>query len=240
MTVNLFCFPFAGGNAHSYQELAAHLPESIRLVPVELPGRGRRADEPLRKNLMELVDDLLLQVSGRGPEPYALFGHSMGASLAHELTRRLTDRRAPGIAPPVHLFVSGRQAPIVPPKHRRWDLPRPDFLNMLRGLGGCPSELLEDNELMAFFEPILRADFEAVESHVAKPSPPFETPITVLIGDRDEVTPEEADHWQQETSPPIIVSRLTGGHFFLFDHWPRIAKLIATNLQPLRSKAKKV
>ncbi|HKX29143.1 MAG TPA: alpha/beta fold hydrolase [Blastocatellia bacterium] len=240
MTVNLFCFPFAGGNAHSYQELAAHLPESIRMVPVELPGRGRRADERLRKNLMELVDDLLPQVSDRGPEPYALFGHSMGASLAHELTRRLTDRRAGGIAPPVHLFVSGRQAPIVPPKHRRWDLPRSEFLNMLRRLGGCPPELLEDDELMEFFEPILRADFEAVESHVAGPAAPFETPITVLIGDRDEVTPEEADHWQQETTHPITVSRLTGGHFFLFDHWARVAALITSKILPLRSKAKKV
>jgi surfactin synthase thioesterase subunit len=225
--MRLFCFPFAGGNAYSYRKIEAHLPASIRPIPVELPGHGRRASEPLQTQLMELVADALAQLQGMLKGSYAFFGHSMGASIAHELARRIVRE---GLTPPRHLFLSGRQAPSVPEKHHRWDLPKEEFLEMLRSLGGCPPEVLESEELMELFEPILRADFEAVETHVRKPATPIDIPISVFIGKRDEVTPEEAWYWQEETTQDVAIFCFPGDHFFLFDHSQEIADLIALSL----------
>jgi len=225
--MHLFCFPFAGGNSYSYKAIEAALPVGIRLVPFELPGRGTRSRELPKNTLMELVEDAFANLKGRLQGPYAFFGHSMGASLAHELARRIV--RA-GLTPPLYLFVSGRQAPSVPEKRRRWDLPKEQFLDMLRRLGGCPPEILQSEEFMEFFEPILRADFEAVETHVSKPGSPLDVPIAVLIGDQDEVTREEAQQWQHETTREIAVSQFRGGHFFIFEHQREIADLITVNL----------
>jgi surfactin synthase thioesterase subunit len=225
--MHLFCFPFAGGNAYSYRRIEAYLPVSIRPIPVELPGHGRRASEPLQKNLMELVADAFVKLKDMLKGSYAFFGHSMGASMAHELARRIVRE---GLTPPRNLFLSGRQAPSVPEKHRRWDLPKKEFLEVLRSLGGCPPEVLESGELWELFEPILRADFEAIETHVPKLEAPIDVPISVFIGDRDEVTLEEARHWQKETTQEVAIVRFPGDHFFLFDHSQEIADLMALRL----------
>lgn len=223
----LICFPYAGGNAASYNELREQLRGRVDVVTIELPGRGRRAGEALRSRLLDLVDDIDDASERHRREPYALFGHSMGATLAWELTRRIA---AKGRTAPQHVFISGRQAPSLPNKFRRWDLARGEFLDMLRNLGGCPPELLDNEELLEFFEPVLRADFEAVETHPARTPVPQDIPMTVLIGENDEVSLDEARAWQRESVHDISLFRLPGNHFFLFDQWQTVAKIITTRL----------
>ena len=45
---DLFCLPFSGASAYSYKPFADHAPSGLRLIPLELPGRGRRLREPPR------------------------------------------------------------------------------------------------------------------------------------------------------------------------------------------------
>lgn len=223
----LICFPYAGGNSASYNGLRDRLAGRIDVVTIELPGRGRRAGELLRSKLTDLVDDAYAVSEPHRREPFAFFGHSMGASIAFEVTRRIARQ---GRRLPHHLFISGRQAPSLPNKLRRWDLSRPDFLDMLRNLGGCPPELLESEELLEFFEPVLRADFEAVERHLPRTPEPRDVPITVMIGEHDEVSEDEARPWQSETLHPLSFFCLPGNHFFLLDQWDTIAEVIAAGL----------
>ena len=79
--MNLFCFPFAGGNSYSFSQLKAFIPKNIFFKPLELPGRGTRSKEPLLFNIHEIVDDQFKILKKEFNKEYALFGHSMGAKI---------------------------------------------------------------------------------------------------------------------------------------------------------------
>ncbi|MEN8221480.1 MAG: alpha/beta fold hydrolase [Pseudomonadota bacterium] len=228
--ITLYCLPFAGGHTLSYQNFQANVAENILIKPLELPGRGKRIREPLLTNLEAMADDVFQQViSDFNGQLYAIFGHSMGATLGYLLTKRLLNAGKPA---PLHLFVSGRKAPSVvddaPPKYQ---LPKQEFINQLNELGGLPPELLEDTEVMDFLEPILRADFQAIETYIYQPTSPFDIPISILHGLADkEVAYQDLLPWQQESRQPIAIKTFSGGHFFIFEHLFQLGQLFSRTL----------
>lgn len=221
--VRLFCFPFSGGSAISYRELGAAI-GTIDVTTLELPGRGRRFSEPPLYTVEGMVDDLLEQIGPVLRDPYALFGHSMGAILAYLVAKRLIAR---GLPQPLALFASGCRAPAAICSEGWHLLPRPAFRAVLADLGGCPPAILVDPELMALYEPVLRADFRAIADYRYASTLPFEFPITVLLGDGDNVSDDEAGQWQRETTHPLVLRKFVGNHFFIFRHWPNIRQLIS-------------
>jgi surfactin synthase thioesterase subunit len=226
--LTLYCFPFAGGNAWSYRTLQAKLSPRVTVEGLELPGRGRRSAEALCPSLERLADDLFDQLRPRVPlDPFAFYGHSMGALLALLTARRL---RAHGLPQPTALVVSGSDAPSAMPVRGRHLLPPAEFVAMLNELGGCPPQVLADRELLAFFEPILRADFQAVETWDRRPAPPLDTPIVALFGADDETTAEGALAWGGETAAGCETHEYPGGHFFILEHWDSIARVIEARL----------
>ncbi|MDM0053047.1 thioesterase II family protein [Variovorax sp. J22R115] len=229
-TMRLLCFPFSGGSATSYRGLGTCF-DSIEVSTFELPGRGRRFSEPALERCEPMVEDLLQQIRPRIRAPYALFGHSMGALLAYLIAKRVI---AEGLPCPAHLFVSGSRAPAVIFSERWHLLPRQEFHRVLAELGGCPPAILSDPELMALYEPVLRADFGAMASYRHEPSAPFEFPITAVIGQEDRVSHDQARAWQQETVQPLRLERFAGGHFFIFRHWQQIQRLISARLSCAR------
>jgi surfactin synthase thioesterase subunit len=231
--ITLYCLPFAGGNAFSYRHFQAHLADAIQVIALELPGRGKRFKEPLLTTMEAMIVDMFLQIQkGITPNnPYAIYGHSMGALLGYELTRYILYANLP---PPQHLFFSGRRAPSVPDdlplKH---SLPKEEFMKAVKDLGGCPPELLAHQELTDLFEPILRADFQAIETYVYTPASPINVPITLLHGsDDEEVTYDQLLPWQQETRQQLIIQSFLGDHFFIFEHLAQIGRLLSQTLIP--------
>lgn len=226
--MHLFCIPYAGGNAWSYRALERFVSPGITLEGLELPGRGRRGLEPLRASLDELADDVFSQITARGVTGrYAIYGHSMGALLAYLATHRLLGA---GLKAPEALFLSGSSAPATMPVRERHRLPPAEFVTMLRELGGCPPQVLENTELLEFFEPILRADFKAVETWRPPVLPRLDLPFVVIGGDRDEVTSAEIQAWTTETTGPCQVLELDGDHFFILQHWETIGTAIQRQL----------
>ena len=220
----VLAFPHAGASATCYQPLARALPSSFSWVTHELPGRGTRLREPLRRTMAALVDDAVERLHASFEQPYVLYGHSLGAWLARDVAHKLRElgRRAPQ-----GLFVSGRRGPSAPsttqPLH---DLPPQTFRQRLATWGGTPRAVLDDAELMEFFEPILRADLEVLESCLPDRGPPLDVPIHVALGDEDDVTVEQARAWERESTRPIKISSFSGGHFFIRDHAASLAGLI--------------
>ena len=213
----LFLLPYAGGGAGIYRAWPALLPAALEVRAVQLPGRERRFAEPPVAGMEALLDALVPAIEPLLDRPYALFGHSMGAAIAHALTLRLT---AAGHPPPAFLAPSGRDAPHAarPDRPSLHTLPEEAFLAALRRLGGTPPEVLADRELLALVLPVLRADFALVAGYRPGPRPMvLPCPIVAYGGAEDaETTPTGLAAWAD--CAPAGLSRLTifpGGHFFM-------------------------
>lgn len=213
--LRLFCFPFAGGGAMIYRTWSDGLPQEIEVCPLALPGRERRLREPGITRMEAMVDALATSLEPYLDDlPYAFFGHSMGAAIAYELSHRLSRDGKPA---PQMLFVSGRRAPHLPGEDKAdYLLPDDRFIERLREMQGTPEEVLANRELMALMIPLLRADFELIDTHAPTSYGPLQCPITAFGGDGDdEVDRPQLAAWQELTDGPFDLHMLAGGHFFI-------------------------
>ncbi len=223
--IELIGLPFAGGQSFSYHQLSRHLDERFTLLPMELPGRGRRPGEDFLKSLEAMTEDVYTRTSGRlRPRGYAVYGHSMGALLAHLLVHKI---RREGAPPPLCLIVTGHGAPNTPLRHRDWHrLPDGKFIDRLLEFGGFPGEILRNREMMDYFLPILRADFKAYETFRHTPLEPLNIPILAMVGADEWATLANTRRWREMTTSRAQVLELPGNHFFILKDPERVAGYI--------------
>jgi surfactin synthase thioesterase subunit len=211
----LFCFPYAGAGASVFRNWQEELPSTIEVVPVLLPGRESRwSDQPIA-DLPVLATTLAAALHPLLSQPYALFGHSMGALIAFELARVLRHRKLP---PPMHLFVSAARAPHIPdrepPVHHL-----PDVLlwnTVSRDYGSAQDGTPLNPEMASVLLPILRADFRMCESYQPSWEDPFAFPLTAYGGFHDRrVTYADLSAWSAYTIGRFRMQLFPGGHFFL-------------------------
>lgn len=152
----LFVFPPAGAGPSSFLAngwIDGTLPTAIELMPVLYPGRSQRfMEKPLSDlgTLAVAVTEGLLPLLSDGT-PYAFFGHSMGATVAWEVTRNLAARAGPGGLPlPRRIFVSARQPP---------------------GAGGFSKKLHQIADSRAFIEAV-NAKYQTLDEVGAVSRPP--------------------------------------------------------------------
>src|SRR5262245_43596499 len=185
--MRLICFPYAGGSAQIFRNWADKLPSNIEVCPVQLPGRGDRLREEPFKHITPLVEKIAQELSTFLKEPFALFGHSLGAIISFELAVKL---RREGHRPPARLFVSGRRSPFIQDKDQiTYNLPTGEFVEELKRLNGTPKEILDNDELMQVMLPALRADFEMSQTYKSDADRQVDCPITVFGGLEDPETP---------------------------------------------------
>ena len=188
--------------------------------------------EPLFRDIAPLVAAASEAVALHLDKPFAIFGHSMGATISFELARTL--RKTRGVQP-VHLFVSGACCPQEVGTHYRDELPEStgEVADKLRQYAGTPPEVLEHPELMEIFAPIVQADFAVCRSYQYAPEPPLACPITAFGGLEDhDVSKECLQGWSAETTGQFRSRMLPGGHFFINNTGPTILETIARDLQP--------
>jgi len=212
--LRLFCFPYAGSGAISFRSWSDLLPPTVEVYAIELPGRGTRMKEPLYTKMQPLVEAIAPVLLSKLDKPFAFFGHSMGAIVAFECCRLL--RKNYGLLP-VHLFVSGRNAPHVPdPDPSVHNASKAAFIQELRRFNGTPEEVLKSAALMEMLLPILRADFELLETYTYVKKPPLECPITAFGGLEDvKTTADGLEAWGEHTIDSFSLHELAGGHFFI-------------------------
>ncbi|MGQ0841548.1 thioesterase II family protein [Actinokineospora sp.] len=229
--VRLLCLPHAGAGASAYRAWAKGLPADIGVCPVQLPGRESRMGERPFDRVEPLVEELAAVVAELVEPPYALFGHSLGALVAFELAVRL---RGLGVPEPVHLFVSGRQAPrIVSPLPDLRDLDLADLAAELARLGGTPKQVLDNLDLLGCIAPMLRADFAVNETYRYTERPPLELPVTAFAATADpRADLAQITAWQEQTSAGFRVHRLPGDHFAVLRQAAFVHARIADALAP--------
>lgn len=233
----LVCFPYAGGNAATYRAWAAQLPPDVEVVAVQAPGKLPPFREPPLDSIDDLVASALTPVERLGDLPLAVFGHSMGALVAFELTLELERRGGPS---PTHLFVSSRRPPDEPstdsPVHHLAD---DDFVDAVqRRYQAVPDAVRNEPDLMALLLPILRADIRAYETYTPVTGRRVTCPVHVFGGRGDRhPRPEMLPGWQRVASQPISVQLFDGDHFYLTAHAPALTSAIAAAWAPLGVEA---
>jgi medium-chain acyl-[acyl-carrier-protein] hydrolase len=230
--LRLFCFPPAGGNAYQFGRWERSLPGQVEVLPVQLPGRGRHFNKEPYRRLVPLARAIAEDLAPFFDRPYVLFGHSMGALIAFEVARH---RERSGGRGPALLMVSGRRGPEWPrSKPPTYNLPDEDFKAMLRRLNGTLEEVLNNQQLMELMMPMLRADFEAVQTYEFEGPCVLRCPIRGYGGLGDSaVTTESLQAWRHYTGRAFSLSMFPGDHFFIFQSESRFLHKLAIDLTSL-------
>jgi medium-chain acyl-[acyl-carrier-protein] hydrolase len=233
--LRLFCFPYAGGSASIFRQWAQSLPAGVEVCAIQLPGRGSRLLEPAITRIPRLITAMAPALLPYLDKPFAFFGHSMGNIISLELARYL--RRKLKIEP-VHVFVSGSRAPQLPDTEpRSYDLPEADFIKYLRRLNGTPTEILEHPELMGLLLPVLRADFELVQTYAYAHAKPLACPITAFGGLLDkEVGRRRLEAWREQTAAHFSLNMVPGDHFFIHESQSLLLATLSEELSKIVSR----
>jgi len=212
--LRLYAFPYAGGGAAVYFSWAAFLAPEIELWAVRLPGRETRLREPGLTSFAAVLAALEQEVAPRLRPPCAFFGHSLGALIAFEFTRRLQARSGGG---PLGLIVSGSRAPAESEERDRiGDLPDDRFVVELRDrYNGIPPAVLQHPELLQLVLPLLRADVRLFEDYRYSPGPKVRCPLVAFGGAADPlVSTEQVQAWQALATAGFRSQIFPGDHFF--------------------------
>jgi medium-chain acyl-[acyl-carrier-protein] hydrolase len=230
--LRLLVFPFSGGSAASCLFWARRLPDQVELCAVELPGHGFRVREPAIEHFGQLLDALDRHLRSEREQPYALFGHSMGALLSFELARRWS---ADGGRPPAHLFASGLPAPQwFGTESLRLALAEDRLMQHLLSWALVAPSAAGDEHLAGM--PQLRADLLALASWRYREGPRLGCSITALCGEDDILTPlARTQAWQEQTAAGFRLVRFPGGHFYFERERAPLFRVIADALVELPS-----
>ncbi len=221
--MNFYFLPFAGGSEISYNPLAKILSsKGYGCYQCSLPGRGRRFKEDFLKTVPEMAEDLFFQIKDRLAQDYVLFGHSMGALLTVHVLALI---KAYNVPMPKYVFLSGRGGEIkMPSLPYKSEMDSASFRSELKKMGGIPDEVFNEESIMSFFEPIIKADFKAIESYEPIDVTLQDLEVIVYYGKGDDFSLEQVECWQRISTQKISCKAFDGGHFFVLDKSNEVVK----------------
>lgn len=227
--LRLVCFAHAGGAASAFRLWHKELPGDIEVLGVQYPGRQDRLLEDPVEHMDVLVDAISAAFPPLLTGPVAFFGHSMGASVAHEVAVQLEQRYD---HPLTRLFVSARPAPhrLLPDERHLFS---DEYLaKELHRLGGADADLADDPEMRELIMPAVRADFTLVANYGPQSSiRTVGAPIDAFAGTHDpEASGEDMRHWADVTRSGFACRTFSGDHFYLQQRRTELLRHIAERL----------
>ncbi|MFG2608496.1 thioesterase II family protein [Streptomyces sp. NPDC048514] len=231
--VRLICFPHAGGSASFFFPMSQEMSSGIEVMAVQYPGRQDRHTEQPVASVQALAREVFSVLRHWTDLPLALFGHSMGASVAFEVARLLEQEA--GIEPAA-LFASGRNAPSQPRSNDIHRLDDDGIVAELQRLSGTDARILGDMELLRLALPAIRSDYKAAETYRYQPGPPLGCPVVGLGGDSDiRVAVEDLAAWSDHTTGTFELQVFPGGHFYLGDQKAAVVNTVSDFLLSVRT-----
>ncbi|UQU67757.1 alpha/beta fold hydrolase [Couchioplanes caeruleus] len=208
----LVCFAHAGGWTTAFSTWPRALPPDVGVLAVKYPGREDRLGDPFASALETLADDIAEALGELATRRLVFFGHSMGASVAHEVALRLQQRGNP----PAALCVSGRRPPHVPGGRRAYPGTDDEIVADVVRFDRSRAAVFADPDLRALVLPAIRADYRLLDAYAGGDRPPLDCPVYGYTGAADpEVTPEQMRGWAGLTRSTFRLRVLPGGHFYL-------------------------
>ena len=224
----LFCFPYAGGGASIFRPWKNYLGPEIGAYAIQLPGRESRFTEEPISDLITIAKASADAISEICSRPFAIFGHSLGAAIAYEVTAELEAR---GLKP-AQLFISGRQSPNRKPLRAPIShLSDAEFIEQLKSYNTTPREIFENREILELLLPMLKADFSMAENYQHQIGSKVNAPITALASKGDIwLSPESISDWSKKTFGPFSSHWFEGGHLYLNQETEALVKYIQEKL----------
>ncbi|WP_273854165.1 thioesterase II family protein [Guptibacillus spartinae] len=223
--MKLLCFHCAGGSSSMFKRWKMN---GVEIVSIDLPGRGKKGNLPLVDSFNEATESLIAQVEEtiQDGEPWGVFGHSMGALFAYEITRRLKDhdplfRVLSGVNPLQEY--NGAVQVTTGDNHT--------LMEKMGALGGIPDHLQKHPMFIKWFAPILRADLSLVGTFTLnKESLPL--PTYVINGTEDRIIDIEKIHlWKECMDYTVTIKAIKGDHFQILKHPEVIHSLLLKYVQ---------
>ena len=226
----LICLPYAGAGPSIFNTWRPLLQGSVQMLQPSMAGKEKRfAQSPVRSISLQ-VSDIAIQIqeqlSSLPEKPVIIFGHSLGAILAYELSRLLSSDSTTRI---VHLIVSGSASPLLKRRGNATGLSDEEFVREVESLAGYTHPALGDKDMRALLLPALRADVEMHESYLHQWVRPANFNITCLHGRHDQVVyAEEALQWREVTQGSVDLLDVDGGHMFWLEDPELLVSTIKT------------
>jgi pyochelin biosynthetic protein PchC len=216
--MKMICFPHAGGTASSYNIFKKQFGDKLDFYAYEYNGRGRKQNKKdytdFQNALNEIVSDLMEhQLSDH--EPYCIFGHSMGAYIAIEVSYMLHYLYN---YPPRVIFISGQSSPYQI-RNDYVNVDDDELLWYIKTLGGTDSVILNDSCFRDMILSALRKDLKLLATYkpVVK-SMKLRSDLYLMYGNEDgEINEQEMNDWGKLVNGQFERKQFSGGHFYLMD-----------------------
>ncbi|WJY37080.1 alpha/beta fold hydrolase [Streptomyces sp. P9-2B-2] len=226
--LRLVCLPHAGGTAHSFRSWAARLPADIGVYAVQYPGRQDRFIEPLIDDMEQMVEPIVAALEPLTGEPLVIFGHSMGAYVAYEVTAELERRHGQVVD---LLAVSGASPPHHKGEAQIHKLSDAELIADLKRVNASLMDLLAQPDLVEVLLPMIRADYRLSERYERLDPVPVKAELVAVGGTADsEVDRGGLEAWSAFAADRFEVIELPGGHFYLFDDEAAVTGVLAARL----------
>jgi surfactin synthase thioesterase subunit len=206
-------FPFVASNAGFFDKLKAQLESEFKIVVLELPGHGKRLDDPFVASLEEACNDLLEQIQRTVTRATPMFwvGHSMGAYVASACMNVLQKRQQ---QLPVGFLISDVAAPgqfdtwivgDMTPAQRSEYYSRLGYDVLLEGL---------DEASKAHADQLIRQDLKLVRNFVDPNQPRIALPVHFLYSTTDSESIKDywIAGWQSICDHTVESTAFEGGH----------------------------
>ena len=229
--MKLICLTYAGGNATFYDQLQKELSESVEVIAMEYAGHGQRHKEPFYKTFDELSRDLLRQLKEKVAvgEDYAIMGYSMGSISTVELLKRIL--QDPTLNNPVHIFLAAHEPATKKELKNYADNEMNETVKKRTvEFGGIPQVLVNNESFWRMYLPIYKADYTLIGTYKFEElNLKTDIPATVFFSESD--TPyEKMQAWNNYFTNKCEFVQYEVNHFFIYEHYSEIAKIIENRL----------
>lgn len=224
--IQLFILPFSGGKAAQFNKLTAEIDDRIDVILIEYAGRGTRIKEPFFEDYNSFIDDVRDCIEKKRNKliPFAILGYSIGGIFAYDLLAK--ERLAEY---PSQVFI-GACDNNSDPGEKLSSLPEIEFWDRIIALGGVHQKLITNKKFLRLFSKTMRADFYIGEQYIySEENTKIACPLDIMYCEED--TPlDDVKKWCDVSIHDIEFHEFFGGHFFILNHYKRVAELVNNKL----------
>lgn len=225
--IRLLLLPYAGGSGLLYSRWSKYLDKHIKMVPIELPGRGLRFKEKLCDDMDKTIESIWNNVKNEITKgKYALFGYCVGTLIVYELFRKIREENLPE---PNHCFLCAHPAPDVPRKGKRMSQTTEEELieEWLHSSQISRKQLEEKSYLRSIYE-VWKSDSIMIDRYCfSGKKEQFGCDITLINGNQEQLFSEnELKSWKSFCKGSCKNIIVNGSHDFMRTNEKALIKVI--------------